>query len=436
MPATPRNAVVAALVALAFGAGYGLAYWPHRRVEIPPRIVAGAVVPEGLATQLRSALLLDDSFERTARVNEILVPLGPEALPEVRAAYESVILDLGDIELVQLVNWWGRFDPPGAFDWARESWIGWHPAVLQATMRSWGRVDPQTAARTLLARVEDARLANSGMVGLVRGWEESGRPGLEDFLAHPEDEEKYGFAIDSLARAKVYRGGAEAAIAWAEDLPDTEDGKPTPYKQRVFKRLASVLVELDPRVAGDWAARHRGRTFGISLLLRVGVAWAEKDGAAAMDWLKGLPPDRDLPVVVQETYRKWFTVDLPAASEWIAKQPLEPWLDPAVSTFALWRTAKDPTDALAWAARVQDEKRREQTYGKVMLAWLRRDPAAAQAWLDQAELPDATRAHIAKLKELRIDKKQRAGAEPKPAAPPDGWPDPFRVAPAGQPPQG
>ena len=420
------NALPAALALLGLGAGYGVAFWQYHRIDPPPRVVTGAKVPEGTASDLQQALLHQDSFERVALVSQILSPLGPEALPAVRSAYESVILDLGDIELVQLVDWWGRFDPQAAFTWARESGIGWHPAVLQAAARAWARIDPETAARALTEQVQDPRLVNAAMVGLVRGWEESGHPGLGEYLSDPgKDEEHFGFAIDAVVRAKIYRGGPQAAMAWAEGLPDNEDGTPTPYKQRAFKRLATVLVDLDPQAAGNFVASHRTRSFGIALLLRVGTSWAKGDGAAAMRWLQSLPPGDDLPTVVQETYRMWFTTDMPAASAWLREQPLDPWLDPAISTFASWQTQEDPQEAVAWAGRVHDPYRRKLAYGKVLLTWLRDDPEAAQAWLDGAgaDLPEETRAHIAKLRELRIPKPPQPTLENMPGlpAPHPGW---------------
>jgi len=118
MTSPVRILLVGLALALAFAGGYGFASW-RLLAPIPSRVVTGAVVPEGIAADLHKVLLIPDDFERTAQLNALLAPLGPDALPAVRAAYDSVILDLGDVEIVQFVQWWGRFDPEAAFDWAR-----------------------------------------------------------------------------------------------------------------------------------------------------------------------------------------------------------------------------------------------------------------------------------------------------------------------------
>jgi hypothetical protein len=416
-----RGLLTVVLIALAFAGGYAFAAG-RLRAEVPPRALPGAALDAGTALDLQKILLDPNDFERTAQVAALLAPLGSGALPAVRQAYDSVVLDVGDVEIVQLVQWWGRFDPEAAFEWARDSKIGWHPAAIAAAIRAWARRDPQTASQQLLARVQDERMANVAMIGLVRGWEESGRAGLGEFLASaPKGSEAlFALGVDAYVRGRILREGPQAAIAWVEAIPDGEDGKPTPFKQRAFQEAATLVVDYDPQAAGAFAARHRGPAWGIGLLLRVGMAWAARDGAAAMQWLQSLPPGREVPPVVQETYRKWFTVDLPAASRWLEAQPPAPWLDPAISTHALWRTRESFDDALRWAERVHDQERRDVTYGKIGLAWFRADPAAAQAWLDGAEyLTPAARERIESLRKLRI----------RPQASPQGKPqelDPFQ----------
>jgi hypothetical protein len=408
MSQAARTAASLALVALAFGAGYGVAHWRAGRVDIPSREVRGAQVPAGLASELRAALLRTDAFERASEVTRILAPLAPEALADVRAAYDSVILDLGDVELVLFVEWWGRFDPAAAFAWAAESQIGWHPAMVSAIARAWGRRDPEAASAAIRASVKDSRLLNAALLGLARGWDESGKPGLDEFLsaATAESGEGYALAIDALARARVLREGPDAAIAWAESFPDGPQGAPSGPKLLVVQRVAGVLVESDPARAAEWAASKRGPDYGVGMMLKVGVAWAEREPEAAMRWLHGLAPDRDLPTVIQETYRKWFTDDMKAASRWLEAQPIEPWLDPAVATYAQWKTRESFETAMEWAQKIHDANRRDVTIGKVALAWLRENPEQADAWLAKAELSDAARQRIAELRKARIDQRK------------------------------
>jgi len=414
MKASIRLVRDACFLALAFAGGYLTSQALTDRVEPPPRTVADAVVPAGAATELRDALLLADGFERTAEVSRVLAPLGPDALPSVRAAYDSVVLDLGDVELIQLVEWWGRFDPPAAFAWARENRIGWHPATLSAIARVWARVDPAAASQAVRTVSDPSGpLFAASLQGLVRGWDESGQPGLVEFLlaAVAESGEAYAQAVDSLARARILREGPAAATAWADALPDTDYGGPTPFKAFATQRVAGMLAETDdPLRAAQWVAekRARGQDYGLGPLLKVCVAWATRDPEAALRWLRALPPGSDVPTLVQETFRRWFVRDPEAASRWLEAQRPDPWLDPAIATVAQRKTLESFETAMDWGKRIQDVDLHDKTVGKIALAWLRKSPAEADAWLASAELSESARRHIATLRELRIERTKAA----------------------------
>ena len=54
-------------------------------------------------------------------------------------------LDLGEIDLVLLAEWWAGFDPEAAFEWTHREWTAEHPAVVVQVFRAWGRSDPAAA---------------------------------------------------------------------------------------------------------------------------------------------------------------------------------------------------------------------------------------------------------------------------------------------------
>lgn len=397
-----------ALAAVSAATGYAVAEHRYRRVEPPVRAKLGAVVPPGLRADLHAALIHPDLQERTTRVAALLAPLGPEALGDVRAAYDGVVLDVGDVELVLLLDWWAGFDPEPALAWAHSSGIGWHPAVISAAVRSWARRDPDAASRGLRDLAVDDRLMTAGLLGLVRGWEESGRPGLEEYLERTAGGDEASIrAIDALARGKVLRDGPEAGIAWAEGLPDRDDGSPSDFKVNAYRRVASAVVGVDPQRAAEWIAGLRGGKYSSGLLFRTATSWAEHDGEAAMRWLSTLPADRDLPLAVQEAYRMWASRDRDAAFEWIRNAKLEPWLDPAVDTYAITRYRVSPQEAIDWALKIHDSQRREQVLVRIAATWLIDAPDDAQAWIDRSDLGEEAKQKIAKLRDQALARKQR-----------------------------
>jgi hypothetical protein len=336
-------------------------------------------------------LLEPDLLERAARVSSILEPLGPDALAPVLDAYQSVVIDTGDLELVLLMDWWARFDPAAALAWARDIRIGWHPAVLAAAARVWARSDPETAGATIRRSIGDERLLAAATAGFVRGWEESGRGGLEEYLAELPPGTPRG--IEALARIKVARGDPERAIAWAEGLP--EDG-PGALRPEAIERVAEALATAHPQAAAAWIAELRGDdpSGNLALVLRLTMRWARKDGEGAMRWLRTLEPAADLPTAVQETYRTWYMNDKEAATAWLQAAELDPWLDPAVAIFALQQSARDPDLAVEWAKRLQDPERQQQALVKIGLSYSVAAPEEAPAWLARTELPGEVRERI------------------------------------------
>jgi hypothetical protein len=404
MPRRLRVEISLLMVGVAFVLGYGVATWRGRPGEVPSRAVA-AGVPAGLASDLRAALLEPDLLVRTARVAGILGPLGPDALTEVQAGFGSVLADTGDVELALFADWWARFDAPAAFEWARAERLGWHPTVLTTVVRTWARQgDPEAASRAVRNSVRDERLIAAAMLGLVRGWEESGRDGLVEHLAGLPAGTARG--IEVLARGAVARQGFEKAIAWAEDLGMEDEGpNQASFQSELVERIVEATVDRDPVAVASWVERRRGDVpeprGALSLVLRLSMRWAQNDGEAAMRWLSTLPPAGDMRAAVRETYRTWYLKDQAAATAWIRAAEIEPWLEPAVGAFAVQRSAKDPDEAVEWAMRVRDPEIREQTLVKIGVGYSVTAPAEVDAWLARTQLPDSVRQRIEAFRSRR-----------------------------------
>jgi hypothetical protein len=392
MPGFPRILLIVGLLALSFGLGHGLGR--SRPAETPTRAVRGFALPAGLASDLQTALLQPDLLDRAGSVARILEPLGPDALDEVQAAYRSVVIDTGDVELILLADWWARFDPAAAYDWAHDSGIGWHPAVLTAAVRGWARQDPEAAGEKIRLSIQDGRLMTAAIIGLVRGWQESGRDGLEAHLAELPAGAPRG--LDMLARTQVARAGPDQAMAWAQGLPD-HDPKHASLKSEAIERVVEAIADADPQAAASWVEQLRDEAAegqSLPIVLRLTMRWAREDGEAAMRWLSTLAPAADIPTAVQETFRTWYLHDRQAATDWIVAAKLEPWLDPALATFAQQQSTKHPDEAVEWANRVSDPTARERALVKVGISYWVAAPEQAEAWLARTQLPDEVRAKI------------------------------------------
>lgn len=392
---------------LAFAAGYGVAQ--RRHAPPPPRVQIGPAL-SGLAGEVQAALLMQDRVEGVHTLSGILARSGPEALSEILAGFDSVFVDVAEIETVLLTEWWAAFDPEAAFRWSQKTRVANYQLVIRSALRAWARRDP-IAARGALERIADPITRRACYDGLVAGWEDSGRPGLLEYLHDMLPSIEQLRALAAVARRKVLREGPEAAFRWVESLPEDRDDEIGRFKLQLFRRVASEAALVDHERTAAWALRHSDGPNGDGLLGRVGAAWSLSDGPGAMAWLATLPEHRQRNDAVEETYQAWLDRDPAAALAWMRDAPPEPWLDWALSVYAVASSTADPEQALAAAARVSDSERRDNAIITIVRLWRANAPAAADAWLERADLDPALRAAI-----LTATGPGAGGAAPQPTA--------------------
>jgi hypothetical protein len=412
--------VVAGILGVLVGVTVGHQVWgPGRQWEselaLPTprsRAVPEGFAPPGLAGEVRDVLLEPDTFGRTERLAAMFEQLGPEAIEAVRDAYDSVLLDQGDVELVLFGEWWAGFDPSAALRWTQQSPNTRHVLpVIRGIMRAWGRSDPLTAIETATNLAPNDTQRRLWIDYVLRGWDESVTDGAlsyaESLGAGPERQ----WALTVLLRRRVLRDGPEAVIEWAEALPERDEA----FKLNVYRRVAGAVAEVDADLAVEFAERHMDGPYGKGLPERVGGKWVLRDPEATMRWLSTLPPGEARKSGVMETYRIWLAVDRVAAQAWLPEQPHDGWLDPAVALYARSISLEDPPQALEWAMGIADTDLRNGTVGSIVRKWLLREPGSAEAWLARSGLPDDLVARIRVVPTNRRVKKVLAG-EKQPAS--------------------
>ena len=116
--------------------------------------------------------------------------------------------------------------------------------------RAWARTDPVAALKS--SQVANPKARSIFREACLVGWEESGLPGLLEFVERLPVGAERQRAIQVVARRKVLRDGPQAAFEWAEDLPDSSDA----FKLNVLRRIASSAAQVDPMLAAKWAEMH------------------------------------------------------------------------------------------------------------------------------------------------------------------------------------
>jgi hypothetical protein len=215
--------------------------------------------------------------------------------------------------------------------------------VISAVYRSWAHVDPETAfaeVKRLGAPVQRELAVDA----VTLGWDESGHPGLLEYVRALEAGVERQRPAEVIARRRVATLGAEGAIAWLDSLPD--DG----FTFILRNRVASAAAETDPAAAAAWAEpRIAAAERPTGLPRRIGTRWVRSDGRAAMKWLASLPAGKDRNDGVAESFRDWMKIDPEDARAWaaerIAEEPLEAWSEPALSVHSRLISRAEPEAA-------------------------------------------------------------------------------------------
>jgi hypothetical protein len=149
-----------------------------------------------------------DAFSRARRLATLLPALGPEAVPELRAALEDPGIELQGAEVELLVRFWATHEPADASEWAfTRSPPGYRGPAMALAIELWAREDPQAAAqRAGPLGLQGGSTSHMIQVALVSGWLQSGRPGLEDYIRDLGPSFEQQRALVTVARIKVRHG--------------------------------------------------------------------------------------------------------------------------------------------------------------------------------------------------------------------------------------
>ena len=382
---------------------------PEPRAVAPP--------PKGVESKGAIVLALSerDPFKRIQKLSHLLPILGPEAIPGTIAALSDPSVDVGAAEMELLVRVWAKYEPAKAFSWAlTRPPAGLRMAAGMSALETWAKQDPAAALKGFAPLMVAPSLNTKALqVAFVRGWFDSGEPGLTDYIRNLGIGFERQRALSVFARKKIQQDGAESAMRWAESIPD----EPKKFKLNAFRQMASELTKVDPAAGAAFCKAHCDGPFGSDMLKMIGERWAAHDGPAALEWLSHAPAGRVRDAAVRDAYRRWIYLDGDAAYAWaasIGRENTEPWFGAVAELYSMRISWETPVEAMAWVALIVDEDRRELSYITIARRWREKDESAADAWIAGSPLSQEARerAHMPpKRTVLPRDRKPKAGED-------------------------
>ena len=184
----------------------------------------------------------------------------------------------------------------------------------------------------------------------------------------------------------------EQFVQKVEQLEDEE------MRNQALQSMVSMWAFQDPRGAVEFVeSREWAGEMGADLREGLASSWANSDAEAALTWrLENLAEGEEVAEVVASGFSQWITQDPESAEAWLKAQPDEVKSDNLYSSTAdRLRWSADHEGAIEWAAQIENQQQRENSYQRIYQGWREADAEAAQQWLEG--LDEATREAVQSL---------------------------------------
>ena len=287
---------------------------------VAPYTGARKSAPVSLATALEE----QDLLARSGMLAAALEVLEPGNLEEALAALSEHRVGTTDQELRVFMLAWARFDAAGAFEWTTARGGAWGRRLQEAAAYAWGFTDPQAALEVLQIEPTEQRRRREGsplMSALMDGWRVNGDlPGITaQLISMPPSRQRETLTTGVLA--KIKKEGLDPVIAWVDAIPlDAAGG----YKRVAFNRAVGVVAHEDVDRAVEWYLAHQGRSYTEKSLPVIARRWIDHhDPSALFPWLAQLPApagqevDPEQSLAISQGMKWWLRRDPDAAQAWI-----------------------------------------------------------------------------------------------------------------------
>lgn len=339
--------------------------------------------PKERLARLESIVRGENSLDRNRALLAYIDQLGPGDFEEAVASFRALGITesrMGEYSL--LLTAWAQVDPTSALAYAKENTR--NSFAQDTILATWATTDPDAAIRWAQANF-DGDGANPYLPGIIRGLAGTDPAKATELLASMPRGEERGRGLDFILPHLLQQGTAETQ-AWITAIKDDV------LRNGAMMRVAEDLAATDPAGTAAWLLSHPGEATQRRMDDVYGV-WASKDLGAALNSFVALPAGADRSNALRGVVSSMATQDPKAAVGLMDQYPTD--VNDRVVQNLVWHSfGTDPAIAATQIARISDPGERENMYRRTLDAWLDRDPAAAQAWLQTNPVPESVQSHL------------------------------------------
>lgn len=376
LPATTRASRVEALRSQG-----PMAEGSSKRSARPDRATASG--PADRKARLESIVRGENPLERNRALLAFINQLGPGDFEEAVAHFRSLgITDSRTGEYALLLTAWGQADPVAALTYAKENTR--NGFAQDTILTAWGSTDPEAAVRWAQANHEGDG-PNPFLAGIIRGLVESDPARATELMSGMPRSEERGKALDFVL-PHLLREGNQATRDWIASIGDEA------LKAGAMLRAAPQLALTDPAGTASWLLANPSEATDRRMD-DVYSAWARQDSQAAQVSLSTLPAGDVRSNALRGIVSSVATEDPRAAVSLMDQYPADV-NDRVVQNFVWHSFGSDPSIAASQIGRIADVGQRDRMYRRTLEAWIERDPATAQAWIQSNPLPESVQNHL------------------------------------------
>lgn len=368
--------------------------------------------PSGVAEIAR----LPGNSNRIEALLEFYAGLSPEQLEEEARKLDGLPMNERLMASFLLFGRWAETDPTAAM--AFSNTMGFAGGFVRPTiLQSWASVDPANAAKYYAANPRE--FAMMGMMGGGRGpmGGQAGAGIIASEWARQDPEAALAWAnslttekgqalssvVGEVAKTDPKKAAEMLAGATGDNLGDAYRAVASQYGAANFseaqawirtlpaddqaRALASAIGGLsnnDPEAASKQLAQMEAGESRDRALANVVEDWARVNPQAAADFVKQQDSEEAQRGALRELMPAWVAQNPAAALTYANSFPAGEVRDSALQSYVWSNNSAAPSEVIKVAETIGDEEDRSRTVGMTAMRWMREDPEAAKAYIEQS----------------------------------------------------
>ena len=281
---------------------------------------------------------------------------------------------------------WATSDPKAALDFANQQT---DPKVkseiLQGVISAMSEKDPKGAlemAQSLPASEREGRIDT--ILGVLS---ESDPEGAVGYAMNLPSNKSKNFNVSRLAGQWI-SSDPQGALGWFDSLTDPK------LKEQVAGNMIDNLSKDDLAKSLDLLDTMPPGFFQNQALSTIGRNWAQTDQKAALDWANQQTDPEVKSRILGGVIEGMSVKDPNSAFQLVQSLPAGNSRNSIIITSLGSMAQSDPRSAIALASGIADANDRSKAQQNVVRSWKRRDPTAANQWVNSSSLPQDVKARL------------------------------------------